>query len=103
MCFMDNTYEDQVSFSSDNDSNTLFYDELEYGFKNLLNVYYKLSSKCDKIKKLNTKLNDENDCLLFYNDYLKCEVSELKKIVSSYNSLSIELIDLRKKQTSSSR
>ena len=54
-------------------------------------------TKYDKIKKLNVALIDESDYLPFDNECLKSEVSELKIIVSSYSSLSIELIDLRKK------
>ena len=53
-----------------------------------MHAYDKLASKYDKNKKLMSVLNDENDCLLFDNDSLKYENSELKKIVSSYSSLS---------------
>ena len=61
-----------------------------------MHAYDKLASKYDNNKKLISELNDENDCLLFYNECLKFKNSELKKIVSSYSLLSVELLDLRK-------
>ena len=95
MCFMANNHEDKVISSSNEDSSKLPYKELEYGFKKSMHAYDKLASKYDKNKKLTSDLNDENDCILFDNECLKYENSELKKIVLFYSSLSDDLIYLR--------
>ena len=51
MCFMANNHEDKIISSSDEESSTLSYKELEYGFKKLMFAYDKLATKFIKIKK----------------------------------------------------
>ena len=63
MCFMAYTHENKV-ISFDFDSNSLSYNELEHEFRKLVKAYDKLSSKHDKIRKLNVALNDE--MIVFY-------------------------------------
>ena len=84
MCFMAHTHEDNVT-SSDDYSNSLSYNELKCGYKKLVKAYNKLLAKYDKTRKINIKLNDENDCLLLDNDELKLEVNRSTCTLTGYS------------------